>query len=477
MTSYKTFETERLILRPCVEQDAKFIYRLLNTPKWLEFIGNRNVNSEKEAAKYILEKMYPQLQNLGFGNYVVQRKSDNSKLGTCGIFDREGMEGLDIGFAFLPEYEKKGYAYEAARRLLQAAFEDFNLKTVKAITTQNNGYSQKLLEKLGMQNMGSAFLDGDPEELYLYELNQKQYHQQGMQALLLNEFVLAEGAINERIRRSSLSLHPILANAPLIYGETKEPMSEIYRGYINIAQKAKTPICVYTPSWRANAERVKQAKVLESINRDACKFMQNIKNEFIGFEHQVKIGGLFGPKNDCYKPEEALSAEEAEQFHAWQINELAQSGVDFLVPETVPALSEALGIARCAAKTGTPYMIGFVINRNGKILDGTTLNKAIESIDWQVEVPPIGYAINCAHPSFFNPEQLDSESLSRIIAYNANASSLDHCDLDNADCLHTDNLEEWGEIMLTLNKKYGINILGGCCGTNDAHIQYLIDNY
>lgn len=168
--SYQTFETPRLILRPCEENDYRFIYQLLNSEKWLQFIGDRGVYSEKEARKYIREKMYPQLKKEGYGNYIVLRKTDNAKMGTCGLFDRDGLEGIDIGFAFLPEFEGQGYAFEAAERLKKAGIEDFKIKNITAITAKYNLRSQRLLEKLGMRFSKHVTLPNDTEEIMFYRL-------------------------------------------------------------------------------------------------------------------------------------------------------------------------------------------------------------------------------------------------------------------------------------------------------------------
>jgi RimJ/RimL family protein N-acetyltransferase len=168
--AYKTFDTERLHLRPATLDDADFILELLNTPKWIQYIGDRNVKTLEAAQKYIEERMFPQLMRLGFGNYAVIRKSDGKQLGCCGIYDREGLEGVDIGFSFLPEYERKGYAFEASLCLKEAAFSVFNLKKMGAITQEENSASRKLLEKLGLQFVKMIQLGDDPEELCYYEL-------------------------------------------------------------------------------------------------------------------------------------------------------------------------------------------------------------------------------------------------------------------------------------------------------------------
>lgn len=172
---YKKFETERLYINSTSEQDDTFIFKLLNTPKWIEFIGDRNIQNKEEARNYIREKMTPQLERLGYSNYTLVRKSDGEKIGTCGLYDRDGLDGIDIGFAFLPEYERKGYAFEAANRMKKAAFEEFGLDKINAITAKNNSSSQKLLEKLGLKLRGITQLPNSSEELLLYYLNKTDY--------------------------------------------------------------------------------------------------------------------------------------------------------------------------------------------------------------------------------------------------------------------------------------------------------------
>ena len=170
MGTYKTFETDRLLLKPTALKDAEFYFRLFNTPKWLQFIGDRGIRTVADAEKYIRIRMFPQLKRLGFCSYTLFRKVDMEKIGSCGLYEREGLEGVDIGFAFLPEYEKQGFAFEAANRLKQAAFEDFRLPFLNGITLAENLNSQRLLEKLGLKYRSKVKLPDDDEELLLYRL-------------------------------------------------------------------------------------------------------------------------------------------------------------------------------------------------------------------------------------------------------------------------------------------------------------------
>lgn len=167
-------ETKRLLLKPTNEEDAEFILSLMNTPKWLQFIGDRNVKSIQDAIDYIKENIQPQFGRLGYGNFTVIRKHDGAKMGSCGLYDREGLDGVDIGFGFLPEFEKHGYAYEASVKIKQLAFETFKLQSIGAITDPENIASQKLLEKLGLKFIRIINLNDSDEDLMFYQLKKEQ---------------------------------------------------------------------------------------------------------------------------------------------------------------------------------------------------------------------------------------------------------------------------------------------------------------
>lgn len=170
MKEYQTFTTQRLLLVPTNTQDASFILELLNTPKWLQYIGDRNVHTVGNAKNYIIKKLLPQFKKLGFGNYTVIRKSDRTKVGTCGLYDRVGLEGVDIGFGFLPEHEKNGYALESALKLKEVAMNKFNIKIISAITTDDNIASQQLITKLGFTFIKLTTVPDDEKELMLYQI-------------------------------------------------------------------------------------------------------------------------------------------------------------------------------------------------------------------------------------------------------------------------------------------------------------------
>ena len=164
-----TYETERLILRPMSREDSDFIFELYNRPKFIQHIGNRNVNSIEDAENYILNRFAPQIERLGFGNYLLVTKEGNEKVGAVGIFEREGLDIVDIGYSLLEEFEGKGYAFEAAQKVKSIGMDDFGLLKISAIISKDNVSSQKLIEKLGLRFKNFVTLPGETEELNYYE--------------------------------------------------------------------------------------------------------------------------------------------------------------------------------------------------------------------------------------------------------------------------------------------------------------------
>ena len=292
-----------------------------------------------------------------------------------------------------------------------------------------------------------------------------------------HDFILTEAAVIESLKRSfRVRLHPRLENALLIYdGDGSDALTALYHGFIRVARQADVPILLCAPTWRANRERMVENKCTTDLNGDAVNFLKELRVGCGVWASNILIGGLVGSKNDCYRPEEGLSIDEAKAFHRWQIHRIAEAGADFLLGATIPSLSEATGIALAMAEFDIPYVISFVIDRSGRVLDGNRLEHSFGEIDAACSRPPVGYMINCAYPSFLRAHEQPRAVLSRLVGYQANASSLDHTELDGSDTLQADDLSDWGELMIELNRTYGIKILGGCCGTNVQHLKYITE--
>ncbi len=163
-------KTDRLLLCHLTTADAPFIFELLNTPGWLQFIGDRGIKMEEDAINYLLNGPVKSYAENGFGLMLVKLKDDGTPLGICGLIRRAALDDVDIGFAFLERHTGKGYAAEAASATLNYGWQVLGLKRIVAITTADNLHSIRLLEKTGMHFEKKMFMVGDAEELLLFAI-------------------------------------------------------------------------------------------------------------------------------------------------------------------------------------------------------------------------------------------------------------------------------------------------------------------
>ncbi len=167
----RVLETDRLVLRRMSADDAPFILELVNDSSWLRFIGDRGVRTLDDAREYIRKGPVDMYARLGFGLYVTERKADGVPIGICGLLKRESLEDVDLGFANLPGFWGKGYAFESASAVLRLAKSAFGLGRILAITAPDNHSSIRLLEKLGLSFEQIVRFSEDESELKLFALN------------------------------------------------------------------------------------------------------------------------------------------------------------------------------------------------------------------------------------------------------------------------------------------------------------------
>jgi RimJ/RimL family protein N-acetyltransferase len=167
----KVLETDRLILRHQIIEDAAFILELLNDPSWMQYIGDRGVRTLDEARAYILKGPIDMYARLGFGFYLTELKDGGIPIGICGLVKRDFLEDADVGFAFLPRFWGKGYAFEAASAVMDYAKTVLGLKRIAAISSEDNYASANLLRKLGFHFEGMILYANTHEEVRLFTVN------------------------------------------------------------------------------------------------------------------------------------------------------------------------------------------------------------------------------------------------------------------------------------------------------------------
>ena len=161
-------ETARTRIRLMTGADASFIRDLLNEPSFLRYIGDRQVRTADEADAFIDTRYRQSYRDHGYGLYVVEFRATGEPMGICGFVRRETLSDADIGFAFLPQFEGRGLAFEAAAATLQYGRATLGLSRVLAIAQMDNVRSHALLARLGFQFDSLLTLPGDTVQLSLF---------------------------------------------------------------------------------------------------------------------------------------------------------------------------------------------------------------------------------------------------------------------------------------------------------------------
>jgi homocysteine S-methyltransferase len=290
--------------------------------------------------------------------------------------------------------------------------------------------------------------------------------------------ILTEGSIYEKLRRDPrVHLDADIAHAGLIYDPNSAAcLRETYKEYLDLITKSDMPILTFTSTWRANPDRIKSSRFRNhAVNSDNVEFLRQIRNEYGERSNRIFIGGLVGCRGDGYSPDEALDQEAAFQFHTAQTRSLSAAGVDFLFASTLPAFSEAFGIARAMARCGKPYALSFILRPNGALLDGMPLHEAVQRIDTAIDPKPMFYMINCVHPNicrsgFAEEIAKDPTLKERVIGLQGNTSRKSPEELETLEELDCEEPGVFADHLLAFHREFGTRILGGCCGTDKRHI-------
>jgi RimJ/RimL family protein N-acetyltransferase len=161
-------ETERLILRKITVEDAAFVLRLVNEPSFVSNIGDKGVKNLDDAERFILDGYWTNQERPGHGMFLVELKDGGKSIGVCGLLYRKVLDVTDIGFAFLPEYWNRGFAYEAAEAILKYGRSTLGIDKIVGLTSPDNFASIKLLKKLGMEFEKTVKMADDDPGTVLY---------------------------------------------------------------------------------------------------------------------------------------------------------------------------------------------------------------------------------------------------------------------------------------------------------------------
>lgn len=285
-------------------------------------------------------------------------------------------------------------------------------------------------------------------------------------------FVTDGGLETDLIFNRGIDL-PGFAAFPLLDSEAgRDVLRDYYLDYVDIAARAGVGVVLESPTWCASPDRAPEgydAGQLDRINGEAVEFLRRLGQEYAGDVRAWLVSGNVGPRGNAYEQGAIVDPDEAADYHRPQIAAFRAAGADRVTALTLTSLGEAIGIARVTADLGIDALIGFTVETDGRLPDGTTLDAAVAAVD--ADTPPASFVINCAHPTHIATGLSDGVWRERIGGLRVNASTMSHAELDEAEELDAGDPSRLAADQRPLLDAFPrLEMLGGCCGTDARHV-------
>ncbi|WP_424975833.1 homocysteine S-methyltransferase family protein [Dinoroseobacter sp. S124A] len=295
---------------------------------------------------------------------------------------------------------------------------------------------------------------------------------------LNNQIYLAEGGTEtELMYRHGHELREFavfeLMNKPAAVAD----MHDMYRRYLDVVARHQCGALLAGFDYRASPDWAEKlgysAEGLREMQQKCIDFLREVSAPYAGQIPHIAIAGCLGPRGDAYALNRDITADEAEEYHATQIENLKECGVDLVWAATINNIPEAVGISRAAARIGVPLNLSFTLDSHHKLKSGPSLKEAIEATDAATGAArPDSYGINCSHPLEFEPALEPGDWTDRIRSLRPNAVSMDKVSLCKLGHIEEGDPEDLGRRMGDLAGRYPkVDIWGGCCGTWDRHFD------
>lgn len=288
-------------------------------------------------------------------------------------------------------------------------------------------------------------------------------------------FLVDAGLETDFIFNKGIDIPEFAAHTLLPDAENREQMKLYFNEFIDLAAQYNYGLILDAPTWKAHniwmSDLGCNADDLEKANHEAVSFVREIKNESKS-DIAIVLNGITGPCGDAYAPEDIMSVEDSEKYHAVQISWLADAKADMVSALTFTQSTEAAGYARAASAIGIPCVISFTVETDGKLPSGQSLREAIEFVDSVSDSYPSYFMLNCAHPDHFAHVLDGSDWTARIRGLRCNASRQSHAELDACEVLDDGDPVELGRQYRELTSKLShLNVFGGCCGSDIRHVR------
>lgn len=294
-------------------------------------------------------------------------------------------------------------------------------------------------------------------------------------------FLIDAGLETTMIFHRKIDLPCFAAMVLLETPEGQKELTDYFTRHLDIAREYDLNFIFDTVTWRANPDWGEKLgyslEGLRELNVKGIQFARELKEKYTsstGFS-KIFISGHMGPRGDSYFVKNKMTIEEAQQYHSLQIQVFAEEKVDLISAYTLNYSNEAIGIVRAAKEVGLPVVISFTVETNACLPGGEPLKEAIERTDKETGGYASHYLINCAHPShFIEALKEEGEWKKRLRGLRANSSTKSHAELEQSKTLDIGDYNLLAEGYSKLRSLLpNFNVIGGCCGTDYSHIEYL----
>ncbi|HET6867752.1 MAG TPA: homocysteine S-methyltransferase family protein [Solirubrobacteraceae bacterium] len=292
-------------------------------------------------------------------------------------------------------------------------------------------------------------------------------------------FLTDSGLETTLIFNQGVDLPSFAAFVLLETADGRRRLRHYFERHAEIAREAGCGFIAEAPTWRANLDWARglgyNRRSLNAINQSAITLLADLRDRDGRDRDEYLISGCIGPRGDGYDPSREISAEAAEQYHAEQIATFALTQADLVSALTITNTAEAIGITRAARNAAMPVVISFTLETDGRLPSGERLGEAILCVDGLTDHGPAYYMINCAHPTHLERALEEGGPwLRRLRGFRANASCKSHAELDAATELDDGDPHELASEYAGLTARFPeLTILGGCCGTDERHIEQI----
>jgi len=293
---------------------------------------------------------------------------------------------------------------------------------------------------------------------------------------LSDDFFLTDAGLEtDLIFNHGIEIREFAAHTLLPEPNDRDALANYFRPFLSLAREKGAGFILESQTWKAHMHWAEDLGATEAelsdANRESIAFIAGLRDEFSNNTKPIVLSGCIGPRGDAYAPEAAVAANEAEAYHAKQIEWLANTEADMISAFTFTQSDEAIGVVRAALAAGIPIVISFTVETDGNLPTGQSLKDAILAVDDATNSGAAYFMINCAHPDHFTHILEDGDWSRRIRGLRCNASRKSHAELDNSETLDDGNPVEFGGQHRAIREKMPwLNVFGGCCGSDLRHV-------